>query len=222
MVAATASGLVIAASSVKVGVEFKGLRLKDPNTATSGILVPRSFVNEAYIGATPTTVVAATVKGFNVVFFTTGGVAGSEVPGVGSKELVYSTIFSVYSGDSGGSPIPTIPPVGFNAYVGVVIRRVPMVGPPVANTRVWFADFPTYVEWGTDDRGTAGGIVANAATDTSLRPLYVFVPEDTSPAGTTNTTSAPGVGYKSMRGGTGGVVKGASPCDPWATNGPTV
>lgn len=42
----------------------------------------------------------------------------------------------MYSSDSGDSPIPTTRPVDFNTYVDVVMMRVPIVGPPVANTSV--------------------------------------------------------------------------------------
>lgn len=63
---------------------------------------------------------------------------------------------------------------------------------------------------------------ANAAIVTSLLPTSVPVPDATTPADTTKTTSAPGVGYNSIRGETGGVVKGARPCGPCATNDPSV
>lgn len=76
------------------------------------------------------------MKGLNEVFFVAEEVAERAEPGVERNELVYPGMTRVYSTDSSGSPIPTIPPVGLNAYVEVVIIRVPIVGPPVANTRV--------------------------------------------------------------------------------------
>lgn len=85
MVAATASELVIVTSLDNATSESATFRHKDPIYATLGIYVPRSLAKEGFIVDTPATVDAATVKGFNVDFFTTDEVADTVAPVVESK-----------------------------------------------------------------------------------------------------------------------------------------